>query len=129
MGRNEMVRDGQGRPVFIDDKKKRREAFSTAKKGLFKKAMELSMRCGSDVAVLIKQDGKLYKYADGDVLTTLGEDTYEDKDNSDYSAMVSKKRKAVSTVDCSEKRTKTDDSTEDSAEDCSEKKGGGCSVQ
>ena len=85
------------------------------------------MRCGSDVAVLIKHDGKLYKYADGEVLTQLGEPSYEEKDNSDYSDVSSRKRKAVSTADHSEKRH----NTEDNAEDCSEKetKVEGCSMQ
>jgi hypothetical protein len=128
MGRKEMLRDKRGRPAYVADKKKRRDAFNTAKTGLFKKAMELSLRCGSDVAVLIKHDGKLYKYADGEVLTQLGEPSYEEKDNSDYSDVSSRKRKAaVSTADHSEKRH----NTEDNAEDCSEKekKVEGCSVQ
>eukprot|EP00834_Sanchytrium_tribonematis_P000352 NODE_6_length_70510_cov_1.054395.p57 type:complete len:115 gc:universal NODE_6_length_70510_cov_1.054395:1217-873(-) len=58
MGRNKIDSSQK-----IDDERKRQVSLSKRKKGLFKKAQELSSLAGVDVAVIIVNKNKTYQYS------------------------------------------------------------------
>mmetsp|Transcript_3993 Transcript_3993/g.14198 ORF Transcript_3993/g.14198 Transcript_3993/m.14198 type:complete len:370 (+) Transcript_3993:199-1308(+) len=57
----------------IPDERNRQVTFTKRKNGLMKKAMELSVLCECDIALLIfNSNGKLFQYASTDLETVLG---------------------------------------------------------
>jgi len=55
----------------INEKKKRNVTFQKRKFGLFKKAMELSILCECDIALMIFKKGRVYEYGSKDVHQSL----------------------------------------------------------
>jgi hypothetical protein len=75
----------------ISNERARQSTFAKRKKGLFKKAMELSILCGVEVTLLVTtKTNRLYEYSTSDPRQVLEKyDTYEKAVHSYSNANVS----------------------------------------
>jgi len=84
MGRNKI------QIVRIENERSRQATFTKRKNGLIKKAMELSILCDCEVALIVFQENKLYQYGSEGINKVLmrfaesKESALEDHSNQDY---------------------------------------------
>merc|ERR1711907_269954 len=85
----------------IDDERVRKVTFAKRKSGLVKKAMELSLLCDCDIALLIftpKPDQKFYKYTSKGIKSVMDKlatnpPIQEDRHNGQYEELFKKGKK------------------------------------
>merc|ERR1712166_833713 len=103
----------------IDDVRVRKVTFNKRKAGLVKKAMELSLLCDCEVALVVfTSENKLYKYASDDlekVVRKCGQQSgtgasslTEARDNNDYFRMFGSKTGAVAAIEGAPKPQRSD---------------------
>jgi len=105
MGRNKIVIQP------ITNERNRQATFTKRKNGLVKKAMELSILCGCDVALLVVLNNKLFEYSSKDLNSIISEYNVLERNqplsNDDYDEQFSKKPATR------KRRSKNDDDQDD----------------
>jgi len=91
MGRNKI------QIIRIENERNRQATFTKRKNGLIKKAMELSILCDCEIALIVFQENKLYQYGSEGINKVMlrfaetKEIPVEDHSNLDYSTKFDEK--------------------------------------